>query len=117
MSANAALIFNFNEERSARAARETDTRPRISLADALARIERAGAWLASKQLCVLGFTGSTLSSPVMIIAAHPEAWILFSGRTDRLGFKQEGALRYEVWEGLDRINQVRVRWQEVVACA
>lgn len=116
MSANAALIFDFNEERDTRCKREADPRPHISLADALSRIERAGQWLASKQVCVLAFIGSTLSDPVMIVAAHRDVWALFSGRAERTGFKQEGALRYEVWEGLDRINQVRVRWQEVVAC-
>lgn len=114
MSANA-LIFDFNQERATRNSRERQ--PRISFEEAQARIARTGLWLASKQLCVLGFASSTLSDPVVIVAAHPDAWILFAGRAYSKGHTREGALRYEVWEGLDRINQVRVRWQEVVACA
>lgn len=114
MSANPALIFDFAQER---AVRHQDDRPRISLAEALARIERTGRWLDSRQLCVLGFATSTRSDPVVIVAAHPDAWILFAGRAYSKGHKLDGALRYEVWEGLDRINQVRVRWQEVSACA
>lgn len=112
---NTALVFDFNKERAERPPH--DTRPRISFAEAQTRIERAGQWLAAAHLCVLGFVASTVSDPVLIVAAHRDVWTLFAGRAERKGFKQDGALRYEVWEGLDRINQVRVRWQEVVACA
>lgn len=115
MSANTALIFDFNEER-ARAGRESD-RVRLSMSDAQNRIARCGRWLESTQLCVLGFVYSTLSDPVIIVAAHPDAWRLFAGRAENTGHDFKGALRYEVWEGFDRINKVRVRWQEVVACA
>lgn len=114
MSANAALIFDFNKER---ATRQAESKPRVSLEEALQRVERTGEWLASKQLCVLGFACTTRSEPVVIVAAHPDAWILFAGRYESKGHRRDGALRYEVWEGMDRINQVRVRWQEVSACA
>lgn len=114
MSANA-LIFDFNQERATR--HQTDQRPRVSLTEALARVERTGEWLASKQLYVLGFACATRSEPVVIVAAHPDVWILFAGRYESKGHRRDGALRYEVWEGMDRINQVRVRWQEVSACA
>ncbi len=114
MNANRALVFDFAQEQANRA---HHTRPRNNLADIQQRIERCSAWLASKKLCVLGFVGSTLSDPVVIVAPHPAAWILFSGRANNKGHKQEGALRYEIWEGFDRLNQVNVRWQEVVACA
>ncbi len=113
MSANHALVFDLSVERDRRA-----TMPqRISLADALRRIERSSQWLGSAQLRVLAFSANTLHDPVIIVASHPRVWSLFSGRAERTGYRQDGALRYEVWEGIDHINHVCIRWLEVMACA
>lgn len=90
--------------------------PRYRLDELLERIERSCQWLAGKQLSVLSFGGSTFDKPVIIVAASPRVYALFSGQFERKGFCQDGALRHEVWEANDSINQVRVRWEEVVAC-
>ena len=90
---------------------------RGSLAELLERIERASQTLADKQLSVLSFSGSTLDTPIIVVAAHPKAYAAFAGRYERTGFCQDGALRYETWEAFDVVNRVRVRWQEVKACA
>lgn len=90
--------------------------PRHTLVDLLARIERSCQWLSSRQLSVLSFGGSTFDNPVVVIASSPRAYAVFSGRYERKGFCQDGALRHEIWEAADTINQVRVRWEEVVAC-
>ncbi len=92
-------------------------RLQVSLAELLERIERASQALADKQLSVLSFSGSTLDTPIIVVAAHPKAYAAFAGRYERTGFCQDGALRYETWEAFDVVNRVRVRWQEVKACA
>lgn len=94
----------------------TPRQPRHSLVDLLARIERSCQWLSSRQLSVLSFGGSTFDNPVVVIASSPRAYAVFSGRYERKGFCQDGALRHEIWEATDTCNQVRVRWEEVVAC-
>jgi hypothetical protein len=96
--------------------RKAPCRPRYLLSDLQRRIEMSCQWLAGQKLTVLLFIGSTLSLPIVVVAAHPRVYALFSGRCERKGFRQDGALRYEVWEAIDRINQVRVRWEEVIAC-
>jgi len=89
---------------------------RPNFGEMLGRIERACVFLDDKRLSILSFSGSTLDSPVVLVAAAPRVYALFSGRCERRGYCQDGALRYETWEAFDIINQVRVRWQEVVAC-
>ena len=112
MNTHAARVFDLASVRDARRIRQ-----HISLTDAQTRIERCSQWLAENGVCVLAFTGTTLHDPIIVAAAHPKVWMLFSGRAERTGYRQDAALRYETWEGSDQINQVRVRWQEVVACA
>lgn len=114
---NPAMIFDFQQARDGHLRRAGDKRPLISLAEAQARIERCALWLASQDLHVLGFVGSSQNDPVVVVAAHPKVWALFSGRAYSKGHTRDGALRAEVWEGIDRINRVNVRWQEVSACA
>ena len=87
-----------------------------SLGDLLQRIEHASQALAEKQLSVLSFSSSTLDTPIIVVAAGPKTYAAFSGRYERTGFCQDGALRYETWEAFDVVNRVRVRWQEVIAC-
>ena len=89
---------------------------RTSLADLLVRIERASLWLTEKQLSVLSFSGSTLDTPIVVVAGGPRTYAAFAGRRERTGYCQDGALRYETWEAFDVVNRVRVRWQEVIAC-
>jgi hypothetical protein len=108
---NPAMIFDFQQ------ARFSSKRPIINLAEAQARIERCALWLSTHDLRVLGFVGSSVNDPVVVVAAHPKVWALFSGRAYSKGHTRDGALRAEVWEGVDRINHVNVRWQEVSACA
>jgi len=91
-------------------------RLKASFADILQRIDRASQALAEKQLSVLSFSGSTLDTPIIVVAAGPKTYAAFSGRYERTGFCQDGALRYETWEAFDVVNRVRVRWQEVIAC-
>ena len=90
--------------------------PRIEINDALARIERTTEWLTANKVTVVATLSSTLSTPIVVVDASPAAWILFSGRAERVGYTQEGAVRTETWEGYDRVNHVRVRWLEVSAC-
>ena len=90
---------------------------RVSLAELLERIDLACEWLAGKGLSILSFSGSTLDTPIIVVAAHPRVYAALSGRYERTGFCQDGALRYETWEAFDVVNRVRVRWQEVKACA
>ena len=106
---NPAMIFDFQQARSEHARRAHDKRPLVSLAEAQARIERCALWLATQDLRVLGFVGSSLNDPVVVVAAHPKVWALFSGRAYSMGHTRDGALRAEVWEGIDRINRVSVR--------
>lgn len=91
-------------------------RQRVSLDDLLRRIERACQFLAGANLSVLSFGGSTFDGPIVVVAASPRVYSLFSGRYERTEFRQDGALRHETWEATDAVNHVRVRWQEVVAC-
>lgn len=97
--------------------RRVPTPPRIQIADALERIERTTAWLAANKVTVIATLSSTLSMPIVVVDASPAAWILFSGRAERVGLSQDGAIRTETWEGYDRVNHVRVRWLEISACA
>lgn len=53
-----------------------------SLAELLERIERVSQTLADKQLSVLSFSGSTLDTPIIVVAAHPKAYAAFAGATN-----------------------------------
>lgn len=90
---------------------------RVNLAEVLLRIDMSCDWLAAQGLSILSFSCSTLDTPIIVVAAHPKVYAALSGRFERTGFCQDGALRYETWEAFDVVNQVRVRWQEVKACA
>jgi len=107
-----AMLYNFPADRLLA---HRDTTP--SLPDVLSRIERCCQWLAANGLAVIGFTKPLLRAPYVTVSANPAAYTLFSGRCERVGYKKEGALRYEVWEAEDRNNHVAVRWVEVIACA
>ena len=114
MNANSAMIYDFSA--ALRRARHAEATPRVNIFAALEQIACCGSWLGSQGVSVLGFTASTLHEPVVFVAAHPKVYALFPGR-DNPEQRQDGALRYEVWEGLDPINRVVVRWEEVSACA
>lgn len=101
----------------AAARRHACREPRISLIEATQRIERSCRWLAENSLVILGFGGTSFSDPIVFVSAKPAVYSLFSGRYERLKQRRDGALRYETWEGRDRINNVNVRWEEVIACA
>lgn len=115
MSANAALIFDFNAIRAERS-RKTDSTPRVDLAEAMKNLMLTAQWLAGRGVLVLGFAASTLHAPVVIVAAQREVWALFAGKMTNPGHRMDGAFRYEVWESEDCVNRVTVRWQEVSAC-
>lgn len=83
----------------------------------LSRLHSCGEWLEANGLTIIGLRQPLFGEPTVTVTAKPSVYALFSGRYERLGYKQDGALRYEVWEGMDRINRVAVRWVEVVACA
>ncbi len=91
--------------------------PTPSLPDVLSRIDRCCQWLAANGLAVIGFTKPLFRAPYVTVSANPAVYCLFSGRCERVGYKKEGTLRYEVWEAEDRNNHVAVRWVEVIACA
>lgn len=111
MNAVASVICDLQEARerlrSRSATRDTD---------AYARIGRCIDWLSSNGLECVSFKGSLFGYPYVLVGARPEVYALFSGRYEFKGYKQEGALRYVVREGFDRVNKVYVRWMEVVAC-
>lgn len=90
---------------------------RVNLAEVLLRIDMSCDWLAAQGLSILSFSCSTLGTPIVVVAAHPKVYAALSGRFERTGFCQDGALRYETWEAFDVVNRVRVRWQEVKVCA
>lgn len=98
------------------ARRPATRRPRYAIAEQMSRVNAAVRWLEAYGLHVEHTIASTLSLPIVVVTAHPRAYVLFSGRYERKGYRQDGARRYEIWEALDRMNQVRVRWEEVVAC-
>ena len=114
MNANSAMIINFSA--ALRKARRADATERVNIYNALEQIACCGSWLGAHQISILGFTASTLHEPVVFVAAHPKVYALFSDR-DNPEQRQDGALRYEVWQGFDPINKVTVRWEEVSACA
>ena len=107
-----AVIYDFASQR-----RHANRQARVSLPDALRRIERCCQWLAGQGLGIVGFGFSTLHDPVVFVTAKPAVYSVFSGRSERCKQRQDGALRYEVWEGRDERNHVNVRWEEVIACA
>lgn len=90
---------------------------KFNLQDVLQRVENCCRWLSESGMTVIGFKKPLAAAPYVIVSVRPEVYILFSGRYERLGHKRDGALRYEVWEGMDEVNQIAVRWIEVVACA
>lgn len=112
MEALNATLYDFAAARR-NAGRETKS----SLPDVLQRLDRCCSWLATNGLIVLGFRKPLFAAPYVTVSAKPGVYALFSGRYERIGHKQDGVLRYEVWEGKDRINNIAVRWVEVVACA
>jgi len=116
MNANTALVFDFSAAQQLRRTAAAAT-SRVCLAEALQRLERCRTWLEAHQVTVLGFVASTLRAPVVVVAAHQRVWQLFNGRACTQGQRQQGALRYVVWEGIDRNNRVTVRWEEISACA
>lgn len=78
----------------------------------LALIESTIAWLHAHQLCIISF-GCTRRGPTVNVAAHPQAYALAKGQAERLRFRQEGALRHEVWVFTAR-GGVEIAWEEVV---
>ena len=115
MNANSAMIFDFSF--ALRKARHATVQPRVNISEALDQINRCSAWLAANDIPVMGFVCSTLHSPVVYVAAHPRVWSLFSNRALNPEHRRDGALRFDVWSGFDRINKVSVLWEEVSACA
>lgn len=115
MNANSAMIFDFSS--ALRKARHATTPARVNIDEALDQIDRCSAWLAANGIPVMGFVCSTLHPPVVYVAAHPRVWSLFSNRALNREFRQDGALRFDVWSGFDRVNKVSVLWEEVSACA
>lgn len=116
MNANASLVFDFSAAQQLRRTAAAAT-SRVCLTEALQRVERCHLWLEAHQVSVLGFVASTLHSPVVVVAASQRVWQLFNGSACTKGQRQQGALRYVVWEGIDRNNRVTVRWEEISACA
>ncbi|SDI52325.1 hypothetical protein [Propionivibrio dicarboxylicus] len=112
MSAVTAVLYDFVSARERSRHLE-----KVKSADALKRIERCDAWLNKNGVEVIGFRQPLFGMPYVIVGARPAVFSLFSGRKEFKGHRQDGALRYKVWEGIDRVNNVSVRWVEVVACA
>lgn len=117
MIANSAMVMDFSSARMARRRRASDARPHLSIDDALRRVTKCCAWLEKSGIYPESFGYSTLSRPVVIVPAVPGVWTLFSGRVESKGQRQDGALRYEVFEGVDNHNMVDVRWERGVVCA
>lgn len=115
MNANSAMIIDFSA--ALRRAKHATVPARVDIYEAFAQIGRCSAWLAGNGIPVLGFVCSTLHSPMVFVASHPRVWSLFSNRALSPEQRQDGALRYEVWQGFDRVNKVSVLWEEVSACA
>lgn len=91
------------------------SRPPLTLAQfiaSLALIESTMAWLQAHQLCIISF-GCTRRGPTINVATHPMAYALAKGQAERLSFRQEGALRHEVWVFTAR-GGVEIAWEEVV---
>ena len=114
MNANPAMVYDFSA--ALRKARHVEAAYRVNIYAALEQIACCGSWLGSHGVAVVGFAASTLHEPVVFVAAHPKVYALFPQR-DKPGQRQDGALRYDVWEGTDQANHVTVRWEEVSACA
>lgn len=112
MDVVSATLYDFAAVRRARL-----PLPERDLNGVLERIERSCASLAEIGINVIGFTKPLSRRPYVTVAAKPAVYMLFSGRYESLGHKQDGALRYEVWEARDTENDVDIRWVEVIACA
>ena len=115
MNANSAMIIDFSA--ALRRERHAAMPARVNVYDAQKQIGRCCAWLAGHDIPVMGFVCSTLHDPVVYVAAHPRVWSLFSNRALNPEFRQDGTLRFDVWQGFDRVNKVSVLWEEVSACA
>ena len=109
MNTNTAMLYDFSAAQ--RAARLVPPARRVDVVNALRRIERCADWLASKDVPMLGFVGSSLYDPVIFVASHPRVWMLFSGRALNPETRRDGALRYDVWQGFDAVNLLTVRWE------
>lgn len=112
MNAVSAVLYDFVSAR-----KRVGCLQQTKSCDALKQIERCETWLAKNGIEVIGFRQPLFGSPYVIVSARPAVFSLFSGRKEFKGHRQDGAFRYKVWEGIDRINNVAVRWVEVVACA
>lgn len=100
---------------SATLLRSRPVQPPLTLAQfvaSLALIESTMEWLQRNHLCVLSF-GCTRGGPTINVAAHPMAYALAKGQAERLGFRQEGALRHEIWAFTAK-GGVEIAWEEVV---
>ena len=104
---NTAHVFNFSRPPS---------RPRYNIGEQLHRAHAAALWLEAQGLEVQGFGGSTLDLPTVMVKACARVYSTFPVRRSRPRYHQDGALRYETWEAIDRVHNVRVQWKEVVAC-
>jgi hypothetical protein len=85
------------------------------IGDQLSRVSRALRHLDAHCIAPLSVSLTTLSAlPTISVEPHPRLYSMFAGRIERHGYRQDGARRYEVYEALDRLAQVRICWQEVV---
>jgi hypothetical protein len=90
-------------------------RGRNSIDDQLPRVSQSLRWLDAHGIKPLSISASTLSAiPTISVEPSPRLYGLFDGRTERRGYRQEGARRYEVYEAVDDVARVLVIWQEVV---
>lgn len=74
-------------------------------------IEDTMAWLLANHLAIVSF-GCTRRGPTINVAAHPAAYIIAKGQAWRRSFRQEGALRHEVWVFTAK-GGVEIAWEEV----
>lgn len=78
----------------------------------LGLIESTIDWLSRNHVSVIGF-GCTRNGPVITVAPHPSVYIAGKGEAERIGYRQIGALRHELWSFKAR-GDVVVCWEEVV---
>lgn len=92
-------------------------RPPLTLqqfTDSLPLIEKTIDWLIKHNASVIAF-GCNRHGATINIAAHPVAYMLAKGAAERLSYRQQGALRHEVWAFTAR-GGIVIAWEEVV-CA
>ena len=78
------------------------------------RLTKSIRWLDENGIEVISYNGSAHSLPIVFVKSTQKIYSLFArdGVRKRLVGNKTG--RYEDWEAIDALNQVVVRWTEVL---